>query len=192
VFFNSWPDLGRVAVVSAVLFIIVVAVLRIVGQQALAKMSGYDLVVTVSIGSIVASVALTRTMTVADAVTALITLMLLQEVTRWVQARWLLAHHAVREEPLVVVWDGEFLDDRMRANSISADEIRAAVRRDGLASIDEVLIVVLENDGDWSVIPKRRAQSDNSALHGLDIPGQPSRGDGARNSGSDGSPRLIP
>jgi uncharacterized membrane protein YcaP (DUF421 family) len=56
-------------------------------------MSGYDIVLTVTLGSIVASVMLTRTMVVADAVTALVTLVALQEATRWVQSRWLAVHH---------------------------------------------------------------------------------------------------
>jgi hypothetical protein len=42
-----------------------------------------------------------------------------------------------------------------------------------------VRAVVLENDGDWSVIPKHVGPSDESAFYGLPIPDRPedSRGD---------------
>ena len=59
-FFHSWANIGRVVVVSLSMFLLIVLMLRLVGQQALAKMSGFDLVFTVTLGSVVANVAVTR------------------------------------------------------------------------------------------------------------------------------------
>jgi len=170
-FFHSWAAVGRAAVTAAILFVFVVAVLRLVGQQALARMSGYDVVVTVTFGAILSAVAMTPGVTLSEAAAALIVLVILQEATRWLQARWLLFHHAVREAPRVVLWDGKLLDERLGQSSVSADEVRAAVRRKGLRSLSEVRIVVLENDGEWSVVPKQAKPSDESAFYGLKIPG---------------------
>jgi uncharacterized membrane protein YcaP (DUF421 family) len=180
-FFHSWGDIGRVVIVSIVIFVAIVGMLRMVGQVALAKMSGYDVIFTVTLGSLVATVVLTRTLTISEALAAFITLLALQMSVRWLQARWLLAHRAVREPPNVVLWDGQLLEDRMRHSSISGDEVRAAVRRSGLRSLSDVRAVVLENDGDWSVIPKSSDESDESALFGLPIPGRPD-GSPARNT----------
>jgi uncharacterized membrane protein YcaP (DUF421 family) len=171
-FFRSWADVLRVVIAASLLFVLIVTVLRVIGQQALAKMSGYDVVVTVTIGSILAAVALTREITIVEGVAALVTLVGLQETTRWLQARWPFFHHAVRESPRVVLWDGMLLEDRLRASSVSADEVRAAVRRNGFRSLSDVRIVVLENDGEWSVVPKSAAPSDESAFFGLPIPGR--------------------
>ena len=110
-------------------------------------------------------------------------MLLLQEIIRRLQSRSLRVHHLVREAPEVVLWDGMLLEDRLRKNSISADEIRAAVRRAGLSSLSDARAVVLENDGDWSVIPKSAQRSDESALLGLSIPGRSDdsgKGEGAR------------
>jgi uncharacterized membrane protein YcaP (DUF421 family) len=182
-FFHSWSDIGRVVVVSASLFLLVVAILRIVGQQALAKMSGFDIVFTVTLGSVLATVAVTRDITVSEALAALVTMLALQEVIRRLQSRYLVAHHLVRQAPDVLVWNGDLLEDRLRATNISADEIRSAVRKAGLRSIGDARIVVLENDGEWSVIPKRSEASDESALYGLPIPGR--SGDSARGGRDD-------
>jgi uncharacterized membrane protein YcaP (DUF421 family) len=172
-FFHTWADIGRVVVVSIVIFVIIVAMLRIVGQVALAKMSGYDVVFTVTLGSLVATAVLTPSLTVSEATAAFVTLLALQMGTRWLQARWLVMHHAVREAPRVVLWDGQLLNDRLLQSSISADEVRAAVRKNGFRSLSDVRAVVLENDGDWSVIPKSDTPSDESAFFGLPIPGRP-------------------
>ena len=172
-FFHSWASLGRVVLASATVFVLVVAMLRLVGQRALARMSGFDVVFTVTLGSVVAMGAISRDVALVDAIAALLTFLVLQEVIRFFQARSLGVHHVVRERPDVMLWDGQLLEDRLRESNISADEVRAAVRRAGLRSLSDARIVVLENDGEWSVIAKRDGPSDESALFGLPIPGRP-------------------
>jgi uncharacterized membrane protein YcaP (DUF421 family) len=174
-FFHSWSDIGRVVVVSGAAFLIIVGLLRIVGQQALARMSGFDVVFTVTLGSVIATVAISKDVALAEGVAALVTLLVLQEIIRRFQSRFLPIHHLVREAPRVMLWDGMLLEDRLRESKVSADEIRAAVRKAGLRSLSDARVVVLENDGDWSVIPKQEGPSDESALFGLPIPGRPSR-----------------
>lgn len=78
-FFSSWADIGRVIVVSAVTFVLAVVVLRFAGQQALARMFGYCVVVTVTLGSIIATVVVTRDLTVSEGVAALVMLVALSE-----------------------------------------------------------------------------------------------------------------
>jgi uncharacterized membrane protein YcaP (DUF421 family) len=192
-FFDSWADIGRVIAASATMFVLIVVLLRVVGQKALAKMSGYDVVVTVTLGSIVASVAVTKGITVTEGLAALATLLALQETMRWFQARYLAAHHLVREPPRVMLWEGKLLEERLRASSVSADEVRAAVRRQGLRSLEDAQIVVLENDGQWSVIPRSARVGDDSALFGLPIPGRPGSSPDDDDDGATPSPpQRIP
>jgi uncharacterized membrane protein YcaP (DUF421 family) len=169
-FFSGWADVGRAVLATAIVFALIIAILRVVGAQAIATMSGYDMVATVTLGSIVAAVAVTRGVTVSEAIAALLTLIALQEAIRFLQSRNLLLHHVVRQPPLVLVWNGELLEDRLLHGRISADEVRAAVRKTDLASISDARVVVLENDGSWSVIPCSAPLGDDSALHGLPIP----------------------
>lgn len=177
-FFHSWTRIGHVMLSSVVVFAIVVALLRFVGQQALAKMSGFDVVFAVTLGSVVGTVVISRDVAISEAFAALVTLLGAQELTRYFQSRFLPVHHVVRQPPRVMLWDGALLEDRLRASSVSADEIRAAVRKAGLRSLADARIVVLENDGEWSVVAKREGESDESAFYGLPIPGRPENSPG--------------
>jgi hypothetical protein len=56
----------------------------------------------------------------------------------------------------------------------------------GLRSLADARVVVLENDGEWSVVAKSAEDSDESALYGLPIPGRP------ENSPQPGSDRGEP
>ena len=169
-FFSSWKSLFQIALHSAAFYIVVVAALRIVGQRALAKMSGYDMIVTVALGSLVAGIATSRDVSVADGAAAVATFLAIQQATSWLQTRYHTVHKLVREKPVLVVWDGQFLDDRLLKASISHDEIRAAIRRAGMLSMAQVQGVILENDGEWSVIGRDGDAPDLSALDGLDVP----------------------
>lgn len=169
-FFHGWEAAARVATTAAVIYVALVAVLRVVGQRALAKMSAYDLIVTVALGSMVASIPLTGSISIVDGLVAISTYLVLQELTSWGQTRWVKVHHLVREQPNVVLWDGKLLLDRLRDINVTPDEVRAAIRRAGIISLTQVQCVVLENDGEWAVIG-RSDTTDLSALAGLKIPG---------------------
>jgi len=170
-FFHSWGAIGHVVLASTIVYLLIVAALRVAGERALAKMSGYDMIVTITLGSVVATVAVTRTISISEGVASLLTLLALQEVVRRLQSRFLIVHHLVREQPRLVVWDGTLLDDRLREANLSADEVRAAIRRAGYSAVQQVLAVILENDGEWSVIRRTPDVQDHTALHGIDIPG---------------------
>jgi uncharacterized membrane protein YcaP (DUF421 family) len=185
-FFQSWWEIGRAVVVTTAAFFFIVAVMRLVGHRALAKMSPFDMLFTVALGSIVANLAVTKGVTVAATAASISTLLAWQEGVRWFQARKLTMHHLVRQPPRVLLWDGQLLEDRLLADSISADEVRAAVRRAGLMSLLQAQIVVLENDGEWSVVSKEKVTDDISAIYGLPIPGIP--GNGPKDDGDKAQP----
>ena len=168
-FFGGWESIARVAITAALIYIALLVVLRLVGEQALAKMSAYDLIFTVALGSLVAAIPLSAGVTLTDGLTAVLTLLVLQEVTRVVLLHSRRARGVIKDQPRVVLWDGRLLHDRLRAARLTEDEVRAAVRRAGKASCSEVLAVVLENDGDWSVVSRTDA-TDLTAFEGLDIP----------------------
>lgn len=167
--FDSWARLGMVAGRGALTYLAVIAALRIVGEQALAQMSGYDLICTIALGSLVASVTFASDIAVVDGLAAIIAILALQELLRWLQFRFRPMRKVISEEPCVVVWEGHVMEDRLGSFKIAIEEVRAAIRRAGLASFDEAQAVVLENDGNWSVVARRRS-SDLSAFEGLDVP----------------------
>jgi uncharacterized membrane protein YcaP (DUF421 family) len=168
--FESWHSTLDDAIRAAVAYVVIVVALRAVGEQALAKMRAYDLIVTITLGSVIANIAFSRDTALLDGIAIMITFVLLQELIRWAQSRSKTVRKIVIEPPRLVVWEGRVLADRVRRWHLTIEEIRAAVRRAGVAGISEVQAVVLENDGDWSVVRRRDCGADLSAFEALDIP----------------------
>ena len=88
IFFNGWFTLLRTAVVGILAYAALVLFLRFSGKRTLAKMNAFDLVVTVSLGSTLATIALSADVALAQGLLALALLIALQFVMTWSSVRW--------------------------------------------------------------------------------------------------------
>lgn len=174
-FFDSWNSLLGTLVVGVLAYIAIVFFLRIAGRRTLSKMNAFDFVVTVALGSTLATVLLSKDVTLAQGVLAFGLLIGMQYVVTWSSVRMRWVRRWVTGEPALLLYRGEFLPAALRKARVTEDEVRAAVRAAGLAMLDEVEAVVLETDGSFSVVPQRPVHPERSSLSGLE-PGV--RGDG--------------
>lgn len=174
-FFDSWADVLRVAVLGTGAYLALVAALRISGKRTLAKLNAFDLVVTVALGSTLATILLSKDVSYVEGVTAFAVLIVAQLGVAWLAVRSRLVRRAARSEPALLLSDGEFLGDVMKRQRITAGEIRQAVRGSGHGGLD-VAAVVLETDGTLSVIPHSQV-GDGRALDGV-LPAQAPMGPG--------------
>jgi uncharacterized membrane protein YcaP (DUF421 family) len=165
-FFNTWAGLGRVAVIGALAYCAVILLLRVSGKRTLSKMNAFDLVVTVALGSTLASITLSKNVALAEGVVALAVLIGGQLVITWLSVRFPWFNALVKSEPTLLLYRGRFLPEHMRRARVVEEEVRAAVRAQGILSLDEVEAVVLETDGSFTAIRRSNA-ADRSALGGL-------------------------
>lgn len=171
-FFDEWSSVGQVVIVAVLTYALLITALRLAGAQALAKMSAYDLVITIALGSIVATVPLSDSATLADGVAVIVTYLTLQALMRKSLNRWPPFRDIAKNSPRLVLWEGRLLDREMYLVNVSDEEVRAAIRKAGRGSLEEIQAVVLENDGQWSVIGRSDGQA-LSAFRNLDLPGRP-------------------
>lgn len=151
VWFDSWADLGRVLVVGPLAYAVLVVVLRISGARTLSKLNAFDLVVTVALGSTLATILLNASVSLAEGALALVLLVLLQFAVSRSSVRWRGVEALVKSKPVLLYYNG-FLPDPMRGARVTEDEVRQAVRGTGRGSMDDVAAVVLESDGTLSVL----------------------------------------
>ena len=156
--FDSWSDIGRVIVMALLIYASVVFVLRVAGKRSLAKLNIFDSVVTIALGSTLATIVLRKDVWFAEGLRAFSTLAGLQ----WAVAR-LSIHSAafrelIRSDPRLLVRDGQFLDAAMREERVTRGEVEAAIRKKGGGRIEDIAAVVLETDGSFSVISGGRAE----------------------------------
>ncbi|MDN3718636.1 DUF421 domain-containing protein [Roseibium salinum] len=153
-FFGGWAGLGRTLLVGPLAYVALVFMLRASGKRTLSKMNAFDLIVTVALGSTLATVLLNRSVPLAEGVMALGLLISLQFVITWLSVRSERFQGLVKAEPTLIMREGAFLDGAMRRQRITREEIEAAMRESGLGDVDDVACAVLETDGSVSIIGK--------------------------------------
>jgi uncharacterized membrane protein YcaP (DUF421 family) len=153
VLYDSWEGLGRVVVVGSCAYLALLALLRIAGKRTLAKLNAFDFVVTVALGSTLATVLLTSDVALAEGMTALGLLVALQYVVAAVCSRSGRIERLVKSEP-TLLYRGGFLHGAMRRERVTEGELRQAARGHGHADLGEVGAIVLETDGSLSVLTK--------------------------------------
>jgi uncharacterized membrane protein YcaP (DUF421 family) len=157
--FDSWAGLGRVLVVGTLAYVALVLLLRISGKRTLTKLNAFDLVVTVALGSTLATVLLSKSVALAEGALALCLLISLQYAIAWLSVRSAHFQGMIKAEPTLLLHRGRFLERAMRAERITREEILAALRASGAAEPRGIAAVVLETDGSLSVIAQADAKA---------------------------------
>jgi uncharacterized membrane protein YcaP (DUF421 family) len=172
-FFDGWPKMWRALMLAVLAYGALVILLRISGKRTLSKMNVFDFVFVVALGSTLATTILSPDVTLADGVLALSALIALQILLSWlcVTSHWV--DGIINGEPALLLHRGRFLRDVMRRERVTEEEMRAAVRNQGLTTLDEVESIVLETDGTFSVV-WRKTEGTESSLK--DVPGHPKEG----------------
>ncbi|WP_447042602.1 DUF421 domain-containing protein [Vreelandella sp. H-I2] len=165
-FFNGWGNLLRVIVVGILAYAALIFFLRISGNRTLSKMNAFDLIVTVALGSTLATVLLSKNVALSEGAVAMALLITLQFIITWFSVRTAWVRRLVTGEPLMLLYRGEFITTSMRKARVTQDEVQSAIRGSGIADVKAVEAVVLETDGSISVI-KQNAESSHSSLEGV-------------------------
>lgn len=166
IFFSNWQTLARTLVIGVLAYVMLIVLLRVSGKRTLSKMNAFDFVVTVALGSTLATILLNRDVALAEGVLALALLVGLQFVVTWSSVRVSWVKKVVTGEPRMLLYQGEILPRALKSVRITEEELRASVRQSGMPSLQALEAVVLETDGSLSVI-QGSGQSRATSLAGV-------------------------
>lgn len=161
--FDSWSDIVRVLAVGSAAYVTLVVVLRVSGKRTLAKLNAFDLIVTVSLGSTLATILLNSDVSWAEGATALGLLAALQYFVALVSSRLRKGRKLITAAPSLLVANGVLRHDTLVQQRVSPAEVQQAIRASGAGDISLIAAVVLETDGTMSVINSAN-YGDGSAL----------------------------
>lgn len=152
IWWTSWSDVGRIAVSAVVGYAVLVATIRLFGKRTTSRMNNFDWIITVSVGSIFASMVILKNTSMVNGLIAIVILLGLQFTLTFCTSHWEWARKIFLSPPRLLYFDGDFCRDAMRQERVSETEIISAIRESGAGSLDETLAVVLESDAALSVV----------------------------------------
>ncbi|RBW67809.1 DUF421 domain-containing protein [Bacillus taeanensis] len=169
-FFNGWSGIERILILGSSSYIALIVFLRLFGKRTLSKMNAFDLVVTVATGSILSIILLDKKVPLAEGITALLLLIILQYIIAWLSSRFQKVDTIVKSNPRLLYYNSRFLKDAMKKERITEMDILQAVRKYGYSSLEEVKLIVLEADGAISVLNTVPKKEDNAVKNIKDYP----------------------
>jgi uncharacterized membrane protein YcaP (DUF421 family) len=137
----------EIAVRAIVIFFFLWAVTRAVGRSTLGELSTFELLLYVTMGDLVQQGVTQQDFSLTGSLIAVSVFAVLTVVLSWVQWRFPRTQGVVNGSPVVVVRDGTRLERAVRQQRLSEADLLAAARQQGVRSLSDVELAVLEADG---------------------------------------------
>jgi len=167
-FFKDWESLYHIAICATVSYLALFLFIRISGKRTLAKLNAFDFVVSVTLGSTLSSMILMK-VTVADGCVALIVIIMLQYVLAYLAKKSKYLEKAINSSPIILYYNGKFIEDAMETELITEEEIYAEIRQYRIERLEDVRAVVMELNGELSVIKKSDQYAKETSLKDIDF-----------------------
>lgn len=148
-FTTTWEQVGHVALSAALMYLAIVAVVRINGLRSFSKMSSFDFATTIATGSLLATIALSGS-SLANGLVALTIMFAVQAVVA-IGRRSGPVDRLIDNQPVLLMVEGRPLDENLRLARITEADLRAKLRLAGVIDQRTVRFVVLETTGDFSI-----------------------------------------
>jgi uncharacterized membrane protein YcaP (DUF421 family) len=139
---------------AAILYFFIVFITRVVGRRELSSLSPLDIILLIIVGDAVQQGLTQDDYSVTGAMIAVGTIATLQVASSYVTFRSKRVTKVLEGLPLVLVDRGQLVDQNMRRERISEDELAGEMRGQQIASFDEVEWAILEANGTISFIKK--------------------------------------
>ena len=143
---DSVSDLLTVFFTACLAYVWLVVLLRVSGKRTLAQLNAFDFIVTVALGSMLASVALSDSVAWSEGALALAVFTALQFISATAASRWPWMHSVLTSQPTVLLSDGHMVHEALLRERVHPDSVCAAVRSSGIGGLESVAFVVLETD----------------------------------------------
>src|SRR5918997_4691838 len=137
-------------------FLFVFLIPRLIGRRELTSLEPFDLILLVVIGDLIQQGVTQSDMSATGAVLATGTFALLVLAASSVGFRFRRMQPLMNPQPLIVAEDGKPLEENLKKERMTVDELLAEARQQGLPSLDGVRWAVLESSGTVSFIKKAR------------------------------------
>jgi uncharacterized membrane protein YcaP (DUF421 family) len=142
----------EIVVRTTIVFFFVLLLTRAMGKKELSQLTAFELILLVTIGDLVQQGVTQEDQSLTGAVLAVGTLGLLIVLLSWLSYRWRAFRRVIRGMAVVVVRDGQPVENAMKLERLTIDDVIEGAREQGIDDLGKVRMAVLEPDGKLSFI----------------------------------------
>jgi len=139
---------------SVLVYAVFLFVLRISGKRELGQFTIFDLALVLLAANAMQPAITGPDASIPGAVVIIATLFALNSVVAIARQRSPLIRRILEPTPTTIALNGKWITEALKGEGLDDDDVIAALREHGLASVTEVREATLERDGSISVVPR--------------------------------------
>lgn len=147
-------DIIDIVLRTGIVYLVIVVGLILLGKKELSQISITDLVFILLISNAVQNAMVGDNTTLEGGLVAAAVLLLLNFIMRKLIVKSKSARTILEGDPVLLIYQGKLNKKNLDKESITLEELMAALREHGVSSIEEVKLAMLEIDGNISVVSK--------------------------------------
>ncbi|MGH2658471.1 MAG: DUF421 domain-containing protein [Actinomycetota bacterium] len=146
----------EIVVRAAVIYVFLWIMIRAMGSKELSELSSFELVLLIVMVDIVQQGVTQEDLSVTGAILAVGTFSLLALLWSYVSYRWRATRPVIQGIPVIVVRDGEPLEQVLEFERLTIEKLLDVAREQGISNLGDVKVGVLEPDGKFSFLKHER------------------------------------
>jgi uncharacterized membrane protein YcaP (DUF421 family) len=139
---------------SVVIYLFILLAFRFTGKRQVGQLTPFDLVLLLIISNVVQNAMIGNDNSLGGGLIGAVTILVLNGLVVELSYRFKPARRLLEGQPALLVHNGKILQENLRHERLTLEDLQAALRRNGIAEVDQVRYAVLEENGQISVIPK--------------------------------------
>ncbi|HEV7313141.1 DUF421 domain-containing protein [Sphingopyxis sp.] len=139
---------------ATVMFFILFLLIRLLGKRELGQMTPFEFVVLVVLGDLIQQGVTHNDFSLTGATLAICTFAFWALVLSWTAYLFPRAKDLLEGAPRVIVRDGKVVEENLRRDRLTRDEILSEMRLAGIGRMSDVAWAILEPQGKMSFIKK--------------------------------------
>lgn len=137
-----------------ILFIIVIASMRIMGKRQIGQLQPYELVVAIMISELASLPMQDTRIPLIHGIIPIFTLLLIQIIISFIELKSQNARDIIDGKPSVVIDKGKLVLSELKNQLFTVNDLLEELRIKGYFSIQEIEYAILETNGQLSIIPR--------------------------------------
>lgn len=144
---------------TAILYSLVVIVMRLMGKRQIGELQPYEFVITIMISDLAALPMQDTKFPLLLGIIPIITLLLMKTLLSQLQLKSQFARKIIDGEPTILIFKGKINFLGIKKQQINIDELMEEIRLSGYFDLNEIQYAILENNGQLSILPTSQSSS---------------------------------
>ncbi len=139
---------------SVVIYLFILLAFRFTGKRQVGQLTPFDLVLLLIISNVVQNAVIGSDNSLGGGMIGAVTILALNWAVVEISYRFKPARRLLEGQPALLIHNGKILQNNLKHERITMEDLEAALRRTGTGDIHQVRFAVLEENGQISVVPK--------------------------------------